>query len=131
MKNLATKICAILFVILTLNLYAPVDLDEVADVTGPGPYETAVGKLVTTAFRWKTNTDIAITVGGSTAQMLYKGPVVSTDIFRMLGYGFNTVNGLGYRIATFKMTGVDLWTAFESVLSQVQFNDNYCRRFPA
>ncbi len=105
--------------------YAPVDLDHTADVTGPGPYETSVGKLVTTAFKWKTNTDVAITVGGSTAQMLYKGPVVAADIFRMIGYGFNEVNGLGYRIATFKMTGLDLLTAFEMALSQVQYNDEF------
>lgn len=105
--------------------YAPVDLDEVADVTGPGPYETTVGKLVTTAYRWKTKTDVAITVGGSTAQMLYHGPVVAADIFRMISYGFNEVNGLDYRIATFKMTGLDLLTAFESALSQVQYNDEF------
>ena len=78
---------------------------------------------MTDAFRWKTNTDIAIEVGGSTAQKIFKGPIVAIDVFRMLGYGFNEVNGLGYRIVKFKITGADLWTGLESALSQVLSND--------
>ncbi len=39
-------------------------------------------------------TDVAIAVGGSTARPLYQGPLVASDFFRALGYGFNTENGL-------------------------------------
>lgn len=99
------------------------DFEEVANILGSSSYDTSVGNLVTDAFRWKTNTDIAIEVGGSTAQKLFKGPIVGADVFRMLGYGFNVNNGLGFRIVTFKITGADLWTGLETVLSQVQNND--------
>ena len=99
------------------------DFEEVADITGGRSYDTPVGNLVTDAFRWKTNTDIAIEVGGSTSQKLFKGPIVGADVFRMLGYGFNETNGLGFRIVKFKITGADLWTGLETVLSQVKYND--------
>ena len=115
------------------SLYGPVytqqiaiaanNFEEVADITGSGPYDTPVGNLVTDAFRWKTNTDIAIEAGGSTAQKLYKGPIVAADVFMMLGYGFNETNGLGFRIVKFNITGANLWAGLESVISQVQNND--------
>ncbi len=103
--------------------YATNDFEEVANIQSAASYDTPIGNLVTDAFRWKTNTDIAIEVGGSTAQKIFKGPIVAIDVFRMLGYGFNEVNGLGYRIVTFKITGADLWTGLESALSQVLSND--------
>jgi hypothetical protein len=44
-------------------------------------------------------------------------------LFRAIGYGFNEVNGLGFRLVTFNITGEQLWIAFESVLSTVELND--------
>jgi 5'-nucleotidase len=100
--------------------------EEVAnDLYTPGMHDTPIGNLVTDAFRWKTGTQVAITVGGSTAQPLYKGPIVPADLFRVFGYGFNTVNGLGYRIIKMNMTGAFLWAAIESAvsMSEILVND--------
>ncbi|MCK9212300.1 MAG: 5'-nucleotidase C-terminal domain-containing protein [Ignavibacteriaceae bacterium] len=97
--------------------------EEVADVNRSGNFDTPVGNLVTDAFRQSTKTQIAIQLGGSTAQKLYKGPIVPADVFRMLGYGFNEVNGLGYRLATFKITGAELWKGFEICLATAEYND--------
>jgi len=90
-----------------------------------GPHDTPAGNLVADAFRNKTGTEIAIEVGGSTAQPLYEGPLVAADLFRVCGYGFNEVNGLGFRIAKFKMTGAALWQAMETVLASIEANDEY------
>ena len=93
------------------------DFEEVANLQVNGSMDTPIGNLVTDAFRTKTNTDIAIEVGGSTSHKLFKGPLTRDDIFRVFGYGYNDVDGLGYRIATFKIDGASLWVAIESVLA--------------
>lgn len=104
--------------------YAKDYFEEVAEnLSEKGAHDTPTGNLVTDAFRWKTNTEIAITVGGSTAQPVYKGPLVATDAFRIVGYGFNEVNGLGYRIVKFKLTGADIIAGLEFGLSMAEYND--------
>ena len=103
--------------------FAAADFEEVTDIYSQGPHDTPLGNLITDAFRDTTKTDVAITVGGSIAQKLYHGPITPIDLFRAIGYGFNEVNGLGFRLVTFKITGEQLWIAFESVLSMVEQND--------
>lgn len=105
--------------------YAAADFEEVAIVNGKGKWNTGVGGLVTDAYRAATGTEIGLTIGGSTSQKLFKGPITGADVFRMIGYGFNTVNGLGYRIATFKITGAELWKGLETCVSQVELNDEF------
>lgn len=99
------------------------DFNEVALLSQPGRFDTPIGNLVSDAFRDATKTQIAIQLGGSTAQKLYKGPIVAADVFRMLGYGFNEVNGLGYRLATFTIAGAELWKGFEICLATAEYND--------
>jgi 5'-nucleotidase / UDP-sugar diphosphatase len=83
--------------------------DEVADsLDAPGMKDTPIGNLVADALRAATGTAIAIEAGGSTAQPLYPGPIVPADAFRVVGYGFNTDNGLGFRLATFDIAGAAL-----------------------
>jgi 5'-nucleotidase/UDP-sugar diphosphatase len=106
--------------------YADDDFIEIADsLTANGKHDTPVGNLVTDAFRARTGTDIAIEVGGSTADKLYKGPIVGADSFRMIGYGYNTGNGLDYRIATFTLSGADIVTGLEFGLSNIEQNDEF------
>ncbi len=102
---------------------ATADFEEVTDIYSEGPHDTPLGNLIADAFRDTTKTDIAITVGGSIAQKLYHGPIIPIDLFRAIGYGFNEVNGLGFRLVTFNITGEQLWIALESVLSTVELND--------
>ena len=104
---------------------AEAKFEEIAEPIKNGYSDTPVGNLVTDAFREKTGTDIAIEPGGSTAQPLNEGPIVAADIFRMVGYGFNTVNGLGYRLVTFKMSGLDIVTGLEFGLSNIELNDEF------
>lgn len=47
--------------------------EEVAVNLGEeGAHDTPIGNLVTDAYRWKTETEIGITVGGLTAQPIYE-----------------------------------------------------------
>ncbi len=100
--------------------------DEVQnDVTSIGSKETAVGNLVTDAFRAYTMTDIAIEPGGSTAQPIFKGPIIGDDLFRAIGYGFNENNNLGFRLVTCTITGQSLLNALEKCLEYSQVNDEF------
>lgn len=106
--------------------YAAEYFNEVAmKVDGTGPTSTAVGNLVTDAFREYTSTDIAIEPGGSTAQPLNKGPITGDDLFRVVGYGFNEQNYLGFRLATFTITGESLFIAMEKCLATIEANDEF------
>ena len=99
---------------------------EVADsLMQLGFHDTPIGNLVTDAYLSVGQTDIAITVGGSTAQPLYAGHLVPADAFRVVGYGFNQVNGLGFRLETFDILGIDLWTALEKSLAYIEYNDEF------
>lgn len=98
--------------------------EEVATNLGEnGPHDTPIGNLITDAYRWKTETEVAITVGGSTSQPIYAGPLVAADVFRVVGYGFNEVNGLGFRIVKFKLSGADLIAGLEFGVSMAEYND--------
>jgi 5'-nucleotidase / UDP-sugar diphosphatase len=116
------------------NVYGPVYSRKVAtakgyfeevatDLTTAGKKDTPIGNLVADAYRAATGTDVAIEPGGSTAQPLYEGPLVASDFFRVVGYGFNTDNGLGFRLATFKLTGADLYAGLE--YGVYDFDGNY------
>ncbi|MFC2092715.1 5'-nucleotidase C-terminal domain-containing protein [Bacteroidota bacterium] len=106
--------------------YASADFEEVADsLLSLGNHDTPIGNLVTDAYRLTMGTDIAIEPGGSTAQPLYHGPLVGADAFRTVGYGFNTVNGLGFRLVTFDILGVYILTGLEFGLAQIELNDEY------
>jgi hypothetical protein len=99
--------------------------EEALNLFSLGPHDTPIGNLVTDAFRAYTETDIAIHAGGSIALPLWEGQFTLGDIFRINGYGFNTVNTLGFQLATFNMTGEALWMGLEFGLSEIESNDEY------
>jgi 5'-nucleotidase len=106
--------------------YASGFFGEVAEhPAGSESKETAIGNLVTDAFREYTKTDIAIEPGGSTAQPLYKGPIVGDDLFRVVGYGFNEKDYLGFRLVTFSITGESLFVVLEKCLANIDVNDEF------
>lgn len=104
--------------------YVTADFEEVADsLTVIGPRDTPIGDLVADAYRTFLHTPIAIQAGGSTAHPLHHGPIVGADVFRVVGYGFNADNGLGYHLATFTMTGAALMAGLEFGVSDIENND--------
>ncbi len=99
--------------------------EEGLNLTEQGVHDTPIGNLVADAFRWKTGTQIAIEAGGSTAMALYQGPIVPADLFRVTGYGFNTINGLGFQLVTFNITGAGLLAGLAFGVSNIEATDEY------
>ncbi len=96
-----------------------------SDPTKTGFHDTPVANLITDAFRDFTKTDIAITACGATAQPLYKGPVTPNDVFRMIGYGFNPVTYVGFRVVSFDISGAAMLVGLEFGLSQIELSDEF------
>ncbi len=100
--------------------------EEVADsLTSKGWRDTPIGNLVADIYRQTLGTQIAIEAGGSTAHPLYPGPIVAADVFRVVGYGFNEVNGLGFNLGTFSINGADLVAGLEWGVSDLSSVDDF------
>lgn len=95
------------------------------DLKSDGYVDNQVGNLVADAFRAWGKTDIGLTASGMTSHPLYKGPIVAADIYRMIGYGFNTVNTLGYRMVKFEMKGEDILKGIQFGLLNISVTDDY------
>ena len=89
-----------------------------------GVKSTDVGCLVTSAYMAWGQTDVAFTTCGLTSQPLYAGPIVANDVFRMLGYGVNEFNGVGYQMVKFSIKGEYLKACIDSALSFVQADND-------
>ncbi|UCH65471.1 MAG: 5'-nucleotidase C-terminal domain-containing protein [Ignavibacterium sp.] len=99
--------------------------EEAIELLKLGAHDTPIGNLVADAFRESFGTDIAIQAGGSTALPIWKGPLVAADAFRVNGYGFNTINGLGFQMVTFDVEGQHLLAGLEFGLSEIEKNDEF------
>ncbi len=93
--------------------------EEAFGLNLPGNHDTHVGNLVADAYMTATGADIAVQAGGSTAQPLYPGPILPVDIYRMNGYGFNTVNTLGYFVVTLEIDGGAFLAGLEATLADL------------
>lgn len=89
----------------------------------PGHHDTHVGNLVADAYQNQLGVDIGLEPGGSTAQPLYPGPITPNDVYRMIGYGANEVDGIGFLAVTFKLTGLDLMIGLETTLGDIESDD--------
>ncbi|MFA6234668.1 MAG: 5'-nucleotidase C-terminal domain-containing protein [Bacteroidota bacterium] len=97
--------------------------ERATELMRPGHHDTHVGNLVTDAYQNTLNVDIGLEPGGSTAQPLYPGPIIAADVFRMIGYGANKDDGLGYHVVTFALSGYDLMVGLETALADIQTDD--------
>lgn len=99
--------------------------EEAKDLLMLGVHDTPLGNLVADAFRSYTSTDIALQAGGSIALPLWEGAFTAGDLFRANGYGFNMTNTLGFQLATFNLTGMDILTGLTFGLSEIEMNDEF------
>jgi 2',3'-cyclic-nucleotide 2'-phosphodiesterase (5'-nucleotidase family) len=95
------------------------------DLLKDGYNDAPVANLVADAFKAWGGTDIGLTACGMTSHKLYKGPIVGADIYRMIGYGFNTKNTLGYRMVKFEMTGTDIMKGLQFGLLKITTTDDF------
>jgi 5'-nucleotidase/UDP-sugar diphosphatase len=87
--------------------------------------DTGMGNLLTAALRWKTGTDIALTANGLISEGLFAGPLVGDDLFRPVSFGYDPPSGLGFKIATFTISGTELLRAIESSLAYIEQSPDY------
>jgi 5'-nucleotidase len=87
--------------------------------------DTGLGDLVTDAMRWWTGTDVAFTANGQTPQGIAAGPILSEDLFRVVGLGFDRTTHFGGRLVTFSITGAEIWKALETTIAYALQDDDY------
>ncbi len=100
------------------------DLETTTDPEQP-ERDTAMGDLVTDALRAKTGTDIALTANGLVCKGIPRGPIVGVDIFRPVPFGYDPATGLGFKIATFRITGAELVEGLETGLAYLGINEDF------
>ena len=86
--------------------------------------DTAMGDLLTDAMRQKTGTDIAVTPNGLISEGLCQGPIVGDDIFKPVSFGYDVATGLGFKIATFQITGTNLRLGLEAGLANLPYSED-------
>ncbi len=84
--------------------------------------DTAMGDLVTDAYRAWTGTDIAMEASGFINEPLPVGPIVPADVFRSMSYAMPNITQSGiemvpFRLVTFKLTGAELVKGLEIALT--------------
>ena len=80
--------------------------------------DTAIGDLITDAYREAGHTEIAVEAGGFIDEGLPWGVVVGNDVFHTMPYGFpDSTTGLGFHLVTFTLTGAELLGALEYTLA--------------
>lgn len=87
-----------------------------------GNKTTDVGSFVADAFKEWGGTEIGFTTSGLTSQPMYEGPIVGNDVYRILGYGVNEFDGVGYNMVKFNILGKDLFSCIMFALGTV-YND--------
>ena len=92
-------------------------------LTQPGNHDTHVGNLVADAFRSLPGVEIGLEPSGSTAQPLFAGPITTLDVYRMIGYGADNTNPLGYPVMILTMSGASIAAGIEAALSEIEVDD--------
>lgn len=92
-------------------------------LTQPGKHDTHVGNLVADAFMNLPGVDIGLEPSGSTAQPLFAGPITTLDVYRMIGYGADNTNPLGYPVMILSMKGAAIAAGLEAALSEIEIDD--------
>jgi len=108
--------------------HAPWDLSKEFDPKSP-LRDTPMGNLITDALRFRTGTQIALTATGLISEGIYHGPIVGADVFRPVSYGYDPATGLGFKVATFDITGAELLKGMEICLANVTNQDTFNLQF--
>jgi 5'-nucleotidase/UDP-sugar diphosphatase len=83
--------------------------------------DTPMGNLVTSVMLDCVKTaDCAIEATGHIVENLYPGPVTAADLFRAYPYGYDASDGLGFRLASFDLTGAQIWGVLQALLAYVK-----------
>ncbi len=107
---------------------APWDLTERWDLSVP-ERDTPLGNLVADAIKTCVvnagfPADIGLEANGYIAATVYEGKVVGNDIMRALPYGYDPASGLGFKIDTVLLAGLQILAGLEFSVSTVEYMDD-------
>lgn len=83
---------------------------------------TPMGGLITSALlgnRYTPKADCALEPAGHVAEKLYAGPITPYDVFRTYPYGYDTTDGLGFRLASYRLHGSEITGVLGALLGNV------------
>jgi 5'-nucleotidase len=104
------------------------NLDRDFDPVRPAR-DTALGNLVTDAYRFKTGTEIGLAASGYIAERIWDGPIVPADVFRTVSYGFNPSTGLDFPLVKIGLKGSELLKGMEIALTYLGVSDAFFLQF--
>jgi 5'-nucleotidase / UDP-sugar diphosphatase len=107
---------------------APWDLTERWDLSIP-ERDTPLGNLVADAIRACVRNagypaDIALEASGYIAAVVHKGKVVGNDVMKALPYGYDPASGLGFKLDTVMLAGLQILAGLEFSVSTVEYMDD-------
>jgi 5'-nucleotidase len=82
--------------------------------------DTPMGNLFTTAMlEYAGNADCALEPNGHIVEELFPGPVTPAELFRAYPYGYDSNDGLGFRLATYSLYGAEIMGVMEALLGLI------------
>jgi 5'-nucleotidase / UDP-sugar diphosphatase len=88
--------------------------------SGYDSLKTPMGDLFTSAILDCVKTaDCAMEATGHIVENLYPGPVTPADLFRAYPYGYDSSDGLGFRLASFDLSGAQIFGVLQELLVYV------------
>jgi 5'-nucleotidase/UDP-sugar diphosphatase len=104
--------------------YAPELLHNYPQTSTPmnpqEPLDTPVGNLFTMAMLdHVAGADCAMEPNGHIVEEIYPGPVTPADLFRVYPYGLDPRDGLGFRLASFDLTGEQIFGVLQGLMFQI------------
>jgi 5'-nucleotidase / UDP-sugar diphosphatase len=108
--------------------WAPWNLERHYDPTRPAR-DTALGNLVTDAYRFKTGTEIGLAASGYIAERIWEGPIVPADVFRPVAYGYDPATGLDFPLVKLGIKGSELVKGMEIALTYLGVTDAFFLQF--
>ncbi len=95
----------------------------------PSHMDTPLGNLVADAIRAGVEeagypVDIALEANGYIGHKIYAGKVVGNDVMRSLPYGFDAATGLGFKIKTVWLYGLELLVGLEYTVHRAELTDD-------
>jgi len=90
--------------------------------------DTPLGNLVVDAIKAGVQengypADMALEANGFIAHRIYKGKVVGNDVLRTVPYGYDAESGLGFKIKSVLLAGVQILAGLEYTVSLVEYTD--------
>jgi 5'-nucleotidase / UDP-sugar diphosphatase len=88
--------------------------------------DTPVGNLVTAAMlAYVEDADCALEPKGHIVEDIYEGLVTAADLFRVYPYGYDDNDGLGFRLASYKLAGIQIAGVLQALLQFIhpEMND--------